>query len=56
MEVNDSSMSVLAEGPGGHKPYILNVIVNTSYGQRKNNISLNEVTLNNCQCRRFFTE
>ena len=55
-EVNDSSMSVLAEGPGGHKPYILNVIVNTSYGQRKNNISLNEVTLNNCQCRRFFTE
>ena len=54
-EVNDSSMSVLAEGPGGHKPYILNVIVNTSYGQRKNNIFLNEVPLNNCECRTLFT-
>ena len=44
MEVNDSSMSVLAEGRGGPKPYILNKIVNTSYGKRKNNIFLNEVT------------
>ena len=55
MEVSDPSMSVLAEGLGGPKPYILNKIVNTSYGKRKNNISLNKITLNNCQFRTFLT-
>lgn len=37
-EVSDPSMSVLAEGRGGPKPYILNKIVNTWKGQRKYNI------------------
>lgn len=39
-EVSDPSMSVLAEGKqnGGPKPYILNKIVNTFIGQRKNDI------------------
>ena len=55
MEVNDSSMSVLAEGRGGPKPCILNKIVNTFYGQRRNNIYISEFILSNCQHRTFFT-
>ncbi len=48
-EVSDPSMSVLAEGQGGPKPYILNKIVNTWKGQRKYNIFI----LNNFQYRTF---
>lgn len=48
-EVSDPSMSVLAEGQSGPKPYILNKIVNTCKGQRKYNI----FSLNNFQSRRF---
>ena len=47
MEVNDASMSVLAEGQGGPKPYILNKMVDTWKGQRKCNIFL----FNNFQFR-----
>lgn len=55
MEVSDPSMSVLAEGRGGPKPYVLNKIVNTWKGQRKNNIFTNSIDLNNLQCRTFHT-
>lgn len=48
-EVSDPSMSVLAEGQGGPKPYILNKIVNTWKGQRKCNIFANSFGLNNFQ-------
>lgn len=48
-EVSDPSMSVLAEGRGGPKPYILNKIVNTWKGQRKCNIFANSFGLNNFQ-------
>lgn len=41
-EVTDPSLSVLAEGHGGPKPYILDQIVNTSvaYGVKENIIYL----------------
>ena len=58
MEVNDSSMSVLAEGRGGPKPYILNKIVNTCLlveGKRKNNILKSNIGLNNFQICTFHT-
>ena len=55
LEVSDPSMSVLAEGRGGPKPYVLNKIVNTWKGQRKNNIFTNSIDLNNLQCRTFHT-
>ena len=48
-EVDDSSMSVLAEGRGGPKPYILNKKVNTWKGQRKCNMFRNSFDLNNFQ-------
>lgn len=52
-EVSDPSMSVLAEGRDGPKPYILNKIVNTWKGQRKCNIFANSFGLNNFQYCRF---
>jgi hypothetical protein len=55
-EVTDPSLSVLAEGQGGPKSYILDPIVNTLGsvgGQRKYNIFINGVTINNSQCRTF---
>jgi len=54
-EVSDPSMSVLAEGRGGPKPYILNKIVNTWKGQRKCNIFTNSFGLNNFQYCTFHT-
>ena len=57
-EVTDPSLSVLAEGYGGPKPYMLDQAVNTLssvWGQRKYNIFINGVTLNNSQCRTFHT-
>lgn len=48
-EVSDPSMSVLAEGLGGPKPYILNKMVNTWKGQRTCNIFI----FNNFQFRTF---
>jgi heme/copper-type cytochrome/quinol oxidase subunit 2 len=58
-EVTDPSLSVLAEGHGGPISYILDQIVNTLgsvWGQRKHNIFINSVIVNNSQCRTFHSK
>lgn len=52
-EVNDPSMTVLAEGQGGPKPFKLNKKVNTLKGQRIKNMFINESPFHNFQCCNF---